>query len=70
MSEPQKLSPTEWELYFGIIIHDPDGWNRNAENWEAEWNTPITAAEFRSKARESTIDVIDNDKFVRRYMIK
>lgn len=68
--EQEKRTPDEWEEYFGIIVLDPDGWDRSAKDWNAEWNTQITATQFKNKARESTIDVVDHDKFVRRYMIQ
>ena len=44
--------PCEWCKIFGVEVIDPDGWDR--DNFEVSWNTPITKAEFRNRASNST----------------
>ena len=53
-----KKTPDEWlkePHYKDYIIIDPDGWNRQAEDWDKEWSTPLTGPEFIKKFMMSTI---------------
>jgi len=53
-----KKTPDEWlqtDEFKHITILDPDGWNRQAEDWDKEWNTPLTKEEFTNKMMMSTI---------------
>lgn len=53
-----KKTPKQWmktKEYKGLVIHDPDGWNRQAKDWDKEWNTPLTHDEFQKKLMFSTI---------------
>ena len=57
MSDDRKLSADEWLAqpeYSGLIIMDPDGWDRRGEYWEASWGEKITREEFRRRASLST----------------
>jgi len=55
MPEEPLKSAEEWLLeYPGLVILDPDGWDRSPEGWEASWNERITRAEFDSRAAYST----------------
>jgi pyruvate/2-oxoacid:ferredoxin oxidoreductase beta subunit len=52
-------SPDEWlkePEFTGIIIRDPDGWDRSAKDWNKEWNTPLTRLEFQRKLMFSSIE--------------
>lgn len=66
--ESDTRPPVEWEEYYGIAVKSPDGWNRNTDNWDEEWARPLSSNEFRVKAGDSAIVVVDNDKFMRRYL--
>ena len=55
-------SSEEWskivERETGIIMIDPDGWDRsNEENFEASWNEPITRETFDRRLAQSTIRI-------------
>jgi hypothetical protein len=58
-----RQTPSQWEKYFGIIIVDPDGWNRKATDWAAEWGKPMTASEFRERADKSTTSIGDRERY-------
>lgn len=47
----------EWQLKKGLIIIDPDGWDRGGNYTELWYNTPMTEAEFSARVSESTIIV-------------
>lgn len=49
--------PAYWEQTTGIMVLDPDGWNRDVLGnaaWEAEWAAPMTYEEFRFRCSAST----------------
>lgn len=46
------LQPKEWESLIGIIIYDPDGWDR--KNCEVDFAKPLSLKEFLNKAAYST----------------
>ena len=53
-----KKTPDEWlgePEFEGYVILDPDGWNRQAKDWDKEWKTPLTKEEFNNKLMMSTI---------------
>jgi hypothetical protein len=47
-------TPEEWCKLTGIIILDPDGWDRSAANFDNDWNKKIAFDEFYYKAAVST----------------
>lgn len=47
-----RRTPSEWETALGVIVLDPDGWDRR--NFADDWVKPLTEAEFRAKASVST----------------
>lgn len=47
-----------WAALTGIVVYDPDGWDRS--NFEASWAEPITLEEFRSRTYMSTILLSDS----------
>lgn len=52
----QVLTPDEWldtDEFKGIIIMDPDGWDRR--NFEESWNTPIDKHEFLCRLSQCTL---------------
>lgn len=44
----------EWVAITGVIVLDPDGWDRT--NFHESWKQKITRAEFWCRARVSTTD--------------
>lgn len=49
--------PSYWERCTGILVVDPDGWDRavgNKKAWEEEWAVPMTYAEFKFRCSAST----------------
>jgi hypothetical protein len=48
------LTPDSWCQLTGIVILDPDGWDRSAANFQDEWNKPLCFEEFYGKAVNST----------------
>lgn len=46
-----------WQDLFGIVVRDPDGWDRT--NYDASWAEYITEEEFIHRASRSTI-MMDN----------
>lgn len=48
-------SSQEWADFTGIVVYDPDGWDRL--NFEASWSEPITFNEFIKRASMSTVDL-------------
>lgn len=57
MSE-RKLSADEWLAepeYEGLIVLDPDGWNRM--DFEKSWAEKITQNEFNSRVMRSTCQI-------------
>lgn len=56
----EKMTPDEWlktDEFKHLAILDPDGWNRQAEDWNKEWSTPLTKDEMWGKTMLSTICV-------------
>ena len=49
-----KKTPDEWCQETGIIVRDPDGWDRR--NFSEDWAIPLTWEEFVTKAMFSTIE--------------
>lgn len=49
-----KKTPAEWCHETGVIVHDPDGWDRR--NFEKDWSIPLTWEEFSYKALMSTVE--------------
>lgn len=46
--------PEYWEQATGILVIDPDGWDRSARCWKDEWGVPMTYEEFRFRCSAST----------------
>lgn len=46
--------PDYWEYATGILVIDPDGWDRAARCWKDEWGTSMTYEEFRFRCSVST----------------
>lgn len=57
----EKKLPTEWEAESGIIVHDPDGWDRR--NFDESWATPIDREEWIHRAGWSTIQIKNLEKY-------
>jgi hypothetical protein len=58
MSDNKKKSTHSWMQdlqYRGLIICDPDGWDR--KNLEVSMSEPITREEFERRVRLSTISL-------------
>lgn len=59
--DPPTLKSSEqwykkWQKERGLIIIDPDGWERNDDNFSDLWyNKPITEREFSERVQESSI---------------
>jgi len=55
-------SSEQWEKDFpGLIILDPDGWDRSScENFSNSWLEPITKQEFINRLVKSTINFPTN----------
>jgi hypothetical protein len=53
MSDPIRLTSSEWEIALDVLVVDPDGWDRMdlAESWAEH----ITEDEFKRRLMESTI---------------
>lgn len=47
-----KLNSTAWSARFGVLVTDPDGWDR--QNFDASWAEEITEAEFKARLQKST----------------
>ncbi|WP_308491052.1 hypothetical protein [Microbacterium terrisoli] len=47
-----KLTSSEWELALGVLVLDPDGWDR--QRLEESWAEFITEGEFRARCMLST----------------
>lgn len=58
MSEIELKSAEEWlqePEFKGIIILDPDGWDRRPGHFEKSWNKKITKQEFNKRLMYCTI---------------
>lgn len=51
-----KLNSTDWSTKLGVLVTDPDGWDR--ENFDASWREEISEDEFRVRLQKSTCLVI------------
>lgn len=51
-----RLSSAEWSGYLGILVTDPDGWDR--KNFNESWAEPISREEFLARAFSSTTDYL------------
>lgn len=49
-----KASSEHWAEVTGVIVFDPDGWDR--QNFEASWSEEITLAEFKRRVWMSTVN--------------
>jgi hypothetical protein len=49
-----KFSSGDWSKLTGVVVLDPDGWDRKAPNFDADWNKEIEFDEFWDKASNST----------------
>lgn len=47
-----KLDSAAWSTKLGVLVTDPDGWDR--KNFEASWREKITEDEFRTRLQKST----------------
>jgi len=56
-----KLRPQKWCQLVNIQVLDPDGWDRKAENFEKDWDKPISFNDFIIKSSISTCQ--HKDKF-------
>lgn len=54
MKDNIKRTPAEWEKILGILVIDPDGWDRGP-NFDKDWAKPLTEEEFREKSDVSTV---------------
>jgi len=61
-----KLRPQKWCQLVNQNILDPDGWDRKAENFEKDWDRPISFHEFVAKSSISTCEY--KDKFTMKLM--
>lgn len=57
LSAEVKKKPVDWlkQKYPTLVILDPDGWDRRADEWEASWNREITESDFESKLARCTV---------------
>ncbi len=47
-----KRTPLSWSIRKGVVILDPDGWDRT--NLDEDWWRPITEEDFDRRAARST----------------
>lgn len=47
-----KLNSNAWSARLGVLVMDPDGWDR--QNFEASWAEEITEDEFMERLSKST----------------
>lgn len=55
-----RYDSSHWAQVTGVIVMDPDGWNR--QDFENSWNEKITLAEFKRRAWMSTVDFRSFDR--------
>jgi hypothetical protein len=66
-----KLSSGDWVQLSKGIVYDPDGWDRRAAFFTADWEKLITFEEFMDRCSRSTTDGFNFDeKGVRRNVTK
>ncbi len=53
MEEPLRSS-ADWQYFTGVIVMDPDGWDRR--KFDKSWAEKITYAEFKHRVGRSTVD--------------
>lgn len=61
-----ELRPQKWCQLVNNIILDADGWDRKAENFEKDWNKPISFSDYVSKSSFSTTKA--RDKYTHKLM--
>ena len=49
-----KFSSGDWCKLTGVVVLDPDGWDRKAPNFDADWDKEISFDTFWDKAANST----------------
>ena len=55
-----KLTPNEWCLLTGIIVFDPDGWDRRGrDKFDEDWAKYLTFDEFMNKCSISTTNGVN-----------
>lgn len=47
-----KLNSADWSAKLGVLVIDPDGWDR--KNFDTSWREEITENEFRTRLQKST----------------
>lgn len=47
-----KQNSTAWSEHFGVIVLDPDGWDRS--NFKQSWYEEIDELEFKRRLQHST----------------
>jgi len=57
---PKRKTPVEWCASTGVQVLDPDGWRHQSPSWE----TPITWDMFLSRFNESTVRIVDKEKYL------
>ena len=57
-------SPEQWCEKFGVMVLDPDGWDRASADWTSEWNRPLTQDQFIDKFQRSTKSITDRKKYL------
>jgi hypothetical protein len=53
MNEPIRLTSSEWEIVFDVLVVDPDGWDRS--NLADSWAELIEEGEFKARLMNSSI---------------
>ena len=60
MTVPEMKTSYEWAIdpvFAGLVILDPDGWNRNADEYEYSFfQEKIPRSEFEKRIMNSTIE--------------
>lgn len=51
-----RYSSEKWSKLLGVTILDADGWNRNATEFDKDWNKRISLNSFLNKMFLSTIE--------------
>lgn len=55
-----KFSSEDWCKLTGVLVLDPDGWDRKAPNFDEDWNKEISFDTFWAKASNSTTRGMDD----------
>jgi hypothetical protein len=51
----EKKTSSEWEIVLGVLVLDPDGWDR--KQLPESWAEFITEEQFRARCAVSTITI-------------